>query len=95
VLAQHLMKPALARAEAALPRNCACEIDGFHAVDGIIHSVYDGILSAPPAAAPAPFELILESPQRAPMERQKEAFVLALAEILREYRRLISYASDI
>jgi hypothetical protein len=94
-LTQHLLKPALAAAEAALPVNQAAVIDGFHAIDGIIHTAYDGILTAPPGASPAPFEIILETPHRAPMDLQRRAFVLALTEILRHYRRLISYAANI
>ena len=94
-LTQHLMKPALAAAEAALPRNQASIIDGFHAIDGIIHTAYDGILTAPPGSSPAPFEIILESPHHASMALQRRAFVLALTEILRHYRRMIAYAADI
>jgi protein MpaA len=95
VLTEHLLKPALASAEAALPVNQAAIIDGFHAINGIITSAYDGMLTAPPTQAPAPFEVILESPQHAPMHLQRQAFVLALTEILRQYRRLVSYAADL
>ncbi len=94
-LTRHLLEPALAAAEAALPVNTAEEIDGFHAVNGIIHTGYEGILSAPPGSAPAPFEVVLETPHSAPAALQRQAFVLALTEILRQYRRLISYAADI
>ena len=94
-LTEHLLKPALAAAEAALPVNQAAIIDGFHAVEGIIHTAYDGILTAPPGSSPAPFEIILESPHHAPMEMQRRAFVTALTEILRHYRRMMSYAADI
>ena len=94
-LTRHLLKPALAAAEAALPVNQASVIDGFHAIDGVIHTAYDGILTAPPGSSPAPFEIILESPHHASMELQRRAFVLALTEILRHYRRMISYAADI
>jgi hypothetical protein len=94
-LTEHLLKPALAAAEAALPVNCTAVIDGFHAVEGIIHSAYDGVLSAPPGSTPSPFEIILESPHRASLDLQRRAFVLALTEILRHYRRLISYAADL
>ena len=94
-LTKHLLKPALAAAEAALPVNQSSIIDGFHAVEGIIHTAYDGILTAPPGTSPAPFEIILESPHHAPMDAQRRAFVLALTEILRHYRRMISYAADI
>lgn len=95
VLTKHLLEPALASAEAALPVNQAAVIDGFHAVNGIIHTCYDGILSAPPGQTPSPFEIILESPTHAPMDLQRKAFVLALTEILRQYRRLFSYAANI
>lgn len=94
-LTEHLLKPSLAAASRALPTNLSAQIDGFHAMEGIIHSGYDGILSAPPELSPAPFEIVLETPALAPMELQRQAFVLALKEILGEYRRLISYASDI
>lgn len=94
-LTKHLLKPALSAAEAALPVNDASTIDGFHAVDGIIHTAYEGILSAPPGSARTPFEIILESPQNAPLQLQRTAFVLALTEIVREYRRMISYAADL
>jgi hypothetical protein len=94
-LTEHLLKPALAAAEAALPVNNEEIIDGFHAVNGIIHTGYDGILSAPPGTSPAPFEVVLETPHSAPAELQRQAFVIALTEILRQYRRLISYAADI
>jgi len=94
-LTEHLMKPALAAAEAALPVNQSSVIDGFHAVEGIIKSAYEGILTAPPGTSPAPFEIILETPHHAPMESQRQAFVLSLTEILRHYRRMISYAADI
>ena len=94
-LTKHLMEPALAAAEAALPRNKREQIDGFHAVEGIIHAGYGGILSAPPDAHPQPFEIVMETPQHAPMELQRQAFVLALKSILAEYRQFISYAADI
>jgi hypothetical protein len=94
-LTKHLLEPALAAAEAALPRNQSAVIDGFHAVNGIIHTAYDGILTAPPGTSPSPFEIILESPHHAPMDLQRKSFVLALTEILRHYRRMISYAADL
>jgi hypothetical protein len=75
--------------------NQAQIIDGFHAVEGIIQTAYDGILCAPPGSTPAPFEIILESPHHAPMDAQRRTFVLALSEILRHYRRMIAYAANI
>jgi len=94
-LTKHLMEPALAAAESALPRNKRALIDGFHAVEGIIHSGYGGILSTPPGSFPEPFEMVIETPQHAPMDLQRQAFVLALKSILARYREFISYAADI
>jgi hypothetical protein len=94
-ITQHLLKPALAAVEAALPVNQANVIDGFHAVEGIIRSAYGGILSAPPRVKPQPFEIILESPAEAPLHLQRGAFVLALVEILAHHRRLIAYGGDL
>jgi hypothetical protein len=53
------------------------------------------VLSAAPGTTPAPFEIILESPQHAPIALQRAATVLALREIARHYRRLISYAANL
>ncbi|HWB60646.1 MAG TPA: succinylglutamate desuccinylase/aspartoacylase family protein [Chthoniobacteraceae bacterium] len=94
-LTRHLLEPALAAAEAALPVNKEDRIDGFHAVNGIIHTAYDGILSAPPDAQPAPFEIILETPHLAPEDLQRQAFSLALESILTTYREMISFAANI
>ena len=94
-LTRHLLRPALATVEAALPLDRRSEIDGFHAEEGIIHTAYDGILSAPPGTRPQPFEVILESPTQAPMHLQRGAFVLALVEILAHYRRFIAYGGDL
>lgn len=94
-LTEHLLRPALATAEAALPVDRRSEIDGFHAEEGIIHTAYDGILSAPPGSRPQPFEIILESPTQAPMHLQRGAFVLALVGILTHYRRFIAYGGDL
>ncbi|RYD62725.1 MAG: hypothetical protein EOP84_34325, partial [Verrucomicrobiaceae bacterium] len=76
VLTEQLLEPALAAAEAALPVNQAAVIDGFHAVNGIIRTGYEGILGAPPESSPAPFEIVLESPTHAPMDLQRRSFVL-------------------
>jgi len=94
-LTDHLLRPALETVEAALPLDRRSEIDGFHAEEGIIHTAYDGILSAPPGSNPQPFEVILETPTHAPMHLQRGAFVLALVEILTHYRRFIAYGGDL
>jgi murein peptide amidase A len=94
-LTEHLLKPALAAAAELLPVNHEPLIDGFHAVNGIIHSAYDGILSSPPNRAPAPFEIILESPALAPLALQRAAQLLAVTEIIRHYRGLIAYGANL
>jgi hypothetical protein len=42
-----------------------------------------------------PFELTLETPQRAPLYLQVEAAAAALQTILQEYRQLRSFAQNI
>jgi hypothetical protein len=39
--------------------------------------------------------MVIETPQHAPMDLQRQAFVLALKSILIKYREFISYAADI
>ena len=95
VLATQLLVPALAAAEKAQPRDSRSVIDGFRAVNGIIHDSFDGILSAPPSDRPQPFEIILESPANTPLSDQRAAFTLALKSILTEYRKFITYGGDI
>jgi hypothetical protein len=90
---QYLLKPALAAAERALPSNSASRINGFHASNGIIASREDGALQAPPEQRAAPFEILLQAPQRAPLQLQAHAFLFALHEILASYRR-ISFAEE-
>ena len=94
-LTEHLLRPALREAGKILPRNANATIDGFAARDGIIYDHYDGVMAAPAQMDPIPFEIILETPHRAPMQLQVEALVVALRTILAEYRRLISFAANI
>ena len=94
-LTEHLLRPALHEAGKILPRNSNATIDGFAARDGIICDHYEGVLAAPAQMDSVPFEIILETPHRAPMELQVKALVAALRTIFAEYRRLIAYAADI
>jgi hypothetical protein len=94
-LTEHLLRPALSAAGAILPRNNNATIDGFAARDGIIYDLYAGVLVAPAHVEPAPFEIILETPQQAAMDLQVDALVVALRTILAEYRRLVSFAANI
>ena len=95
VLARSLLEPALAAAEEVLPRNREEFIDGFAAENGIISQCYEGILTSPPKLLNSPFEIIFETPQNAPAEKQVAAYVKAIRSILVEYRKFISFAADL
>src|SRR3954453_22118136 len=86
-LTENLPRPALTEAGKILPRNVNATIDGFAARDSIIYDSYDGVLAAPAQMVPIPFEIILETPHHAPIEKQIEAFVVAIKTIIAEYRR--------
>lgn len=95
VLTRSLLEPALRSAETVLSRNRDPLIDGFAAENGIISECYDGILTSPPKLENTPFEIILETPQRAPEGKQVEAYVNASMTILSEYRKFIAFAADL
>lgn len=95
VLSENLLEPALAEAEKFLPRNRGRQIDGFAARNGIVAECYEGVLKAPRAMQRPPFEITLETPQKAPLHQQVEAFSAALRSILIEYRQLMAIAQNI
>jgi hypothetical protein len=95
VLSEHLLQPALLEAGRYLPRNHGAVIDGFNARSGIIHSGYPGMLQSIPGMARPPFEITLETPQKAPLHRQVDALVAALHTILVENRYLQAIAQNI
>lgn len=95
VLSENLLEPALLAAELHLPRNRRGRIDGFPARRGIIYESYDGILRAVPGLPQPPFEITFETPQKAPLHLQVEAFNAALVTVLREYRELMAIAQGI
>jgi len=95
VLAENLIEPALREAEQFLPRNHNRMIDGFAAHQGVICAGYRGMLQSLPGLPRPPFEITLETPQKAPLHRQVEAFSAALQTILVEYRHLIAIAQNI
>ena len=70
-------------------------IDGFDARHGIIHNGYPGMLQSIPGIPQPPFEITLETPQKAPLHRQVDAVVAALQTILIEYRYLQAVAQNI
>lgn len=95
ILSENLLEPALREAEQFLPRNGHEQIDGFAAQNGIISESYNGILRAPQDLKRPPFEITLETPQKAPLHRQVEAFSAALQTILVEYRYLMAIGQNI
>jgi len=95
VLSENLLEPALRETEQILPRNKRRRIDGFPAREGIIYESYNGVLRSVPGLQRPPFELTLETPQKAPLHRQVDAFVAALKTILSEYRYLMAIAQNI
>ena len=94
-LTRHLIEPALQAAEEFLPRDQRAIIDGFKAREGVVRDCYEGVLSAPPKTRPRPFEIILETPKLPPSFLKEAALVRALASILGEYRKFISYAQNL
>ncbi len=94
-MAEAIAEPALAAAEAFLPRATGGTIDGFPARRGVIKDCYEGVLGDPRELHPAPFDIIFETPQKTPLESQVRAAVAALHAILREYRATIAYGQDL
>ncbi len=95
VLNESLLEPALLAAETHLPRNHRRFIDGFAATAGMIRDCFPGVLSAPPAQRPQPFDLIFETPAAAPEALQVRAIGAALDSILAEYRQFIAYGLNL
>ena len=81
-----LLHDALETAHHAIARCRSTQIDGFAANNAIVRECYSGVLSAAPEQRPRPWEIILETPQRAPLHLQRQAFVLAIGMILARYR---------
>jgi protein MpaA len=90
-----LLRPALLAAERVFPRDRRAKIDGFTAREGVIDDCFQGVLSGPPDQRPRPFNLIFETPARAPLADQVAANVAALDAILATYRGYVSYGQDL
>jgi protein MpaA len=95
VLSENLLEPALRAAEKFLPRNRGGKIDGWAAQNGIITECFTGVLRAPHELSRPPFEITFETPQKAPLHQQVEAFSIALQTMLVEYRELQSIGANI
>ena len=94
-LTEALAKPVLTAAKQFLPLALGEIIDGFPARSSLISQCYEGILCNPAELKPLPFEIIFETPQTFPFDRQVAATVGALGAILREYRQFIAYGQDL
>lgn len=95
LLNEELLRPALRACECILNCDTRAKIDGFAATESILRDCYPGVLSAPAEQEPKPFDIIFETPGRAPHEHQVDATVTALKSILREYRRFIAWGQDL
>ena len=92
---QHVIEPALVAAEKILPRNRDAVIDNFTARNGLIRKGYPGMLCAPPEARPRPFEIVLETPHLADLEKQVQANLIFLRHTLDSYMQLRAVAQDL
>ncbi len=95
LLNEELLRPALRASGQHLPVDERPLIDGFIATEGVIHYCFPGVLSAPPDQQPAPFDIILETPAKAPDDLQAAAMVDGVLAILAEYRRFIAFGGDL
>jgi len=95
LLNEELLRPALRASGQHLPMDRRPLIDGFAADAGVIHFCFPGVLSAPPDQQPAPFDIILETPAKAPDALQAAAMVDGVLAILAEYRRFIAFGADL
>ena len=94
-LTRFVLEPSLEAAARFLPRNFEKSIDNFQANAGIIESGYVGILGAPPTQRPRPFEIVFETPHRAPTDLQIEANIAALFTMLNRFRGMIAEGQNI
>ncbi|MET0263102.1 MAG: M14 family metallocarboxypeptidase [Rariglobus sp.] len=95
LLNEALLKPALRASERILPRNRLAVIDGFEAVEGLIHRCFEGVLSAPRQQRPQPFDLIFETPALAPLDLQIDATIIAIETVLDEYRVFLAHSINL
>ena len=85
IFSEHLLEPALREAEQFLPRGHG----------RIIREGNYELAKSPSGLRRPPFEIVLQTPQSAPLHRQVEAFSAALRTILVEYRYLMAIAQNI
>lgn len=95
LLAEELLRPALAAASTVLPANYDAVIDGFPAERGLIRDCFCGVLAAPAEQRPQPFDIIFETPGLEPLAAQRAAAVLGLQTLVATHRSFISYAAGL
>ena len=95
LFSEHLLEPALREGQQFVPRSRRRAIDGFAASRGIIKANDSTVRKSPLGLRRPPFEIVLQTPQSAPLHQQVEAFSAALQTILKEYRYLIAIAQNI
>jgi hypothetical protein len=96
VFTETLARPALNAATQLLPVDTRNVIDGFRNRAGLLYECFTGVLAAPPVDLdPQPFEIILETPQPAPVARQVQANLAAILVILEAYPGFLGYQTGI
>jgi murein peptide amidase A len=85
ILSEYLLEPALREAEQFVSRGHG----------RVIKDHQLGLVKSPAGLRRPPFELVLQTPQSAPLHRQVDAVSAALRTILIEYRYLIAIAQNI
>jgi hypothetical protein len=96
VFTETLARPALTAASRLLPVDTRTVIDGFRNRNGLLDECFSGILAVPPVDLdPQPFEIILETPQSAPVTRQVQANLAAIQVILEAYHGFLGYQAGI
>ena len=85
-LAKALVEPALKAAGRFLPRGDNREGAQIIPATTVGRNRYEGELGNPAELKPAPFEITIETPRKAPPELQTKAATAALNKIIEEYR---------
>jgi protein MpaA len=95
VLAKEVVRPALERVATVIPVNSRPIKVRPSDMHSRLGDYAEGRLTAPPELRPYPFEAELFTPGAASSELRIRSLFVAVHEILRNYRRLLSHATDI
>ena len=94
-LAKALVEPALKAAGRFLPRGNSREGAQIIPATTVGRNRYEGGLGNPAELKPAPFEITIETPRKAPPELQTKAATAALNKIIEEYRPFLASQQNI